>query len=99
MRIFFFPTASRTAPGPTHPPIQWVPGDLSLRVKRSGRETDHSPPSSAEVKKWRGAQLKKSTATTLPLPLSVVCHKVETFKLIACLSIKILLQGIHFELL
>jgi hypothetical protein len=30
--------------------IQWVPGALSLGVKRSGREADHSYPSSAEVK-------------------------------------------------
>jgi hypothetical protein len=30
--------------------IQWIPGSLSLRVKRLGREADHSPPSSAEVK-------------------------------------------------
>jgi hypothetical protein len=30
--------------------IQWVPGALSLGVKRPGREADHSPPSSAEVK-------------------------------------------------
>jgi hypothetical protein len=34
----------------TQPPIQWVPGALSLGVKRSGREADHSPPSSAKVK-------------------------------------------------
>jgi hypothetical protein len=27
-------------------------GDLSLGVKRPGREADHSPPSSAEVKEW-----------------------------------------------
>jgi hypothetical protein len=47
--IFLFTTASRTALGPTHPPIQWVPGALSLGVKRLGREVDHSPPSSAEV--------------------------------------------------
>jgi hypothetical protein len=53
------------------PPIQWVPRALSLGVKRPGREADHSPPSSAEVKEWveqylhspntrpwRGAQLK-----------------------------------------
>jgi hypothetical protein len=32
------------------PPIQCVPGDFFLGVKRPGRETDHSPPSSAEVK-------------------------------------------------
>jgi len=48
--------------------IQWVTGALSLGVKQPGREADHSPPSSAEVKKcvelylhspntssWRGA--------------------------------------------
>jgi hypothetical protein len=45
-------TASRTALGPTQPPIQWVPGAISLGVKRPGREADHSPPSSAEVKEW-----------------------------------------------
>jgi hypothetical protein len=32
------------------PPIQWVPGALSLELKRPGREADHSPPSSAEIK-------------------------------------------------
>jgi hypothetical protein len=48
--IFLFTTASRTALGPTHPPIQWVPRALSLGVKRPGSEADHSPPSSAEVK-------------------------------------------------
>jgi hypothetical protein len=36
--------------GPTQPPIQWVPGALSLGVKRPGSEADYSPPSSAEVK-------------------------------------------------
>jgi hypothetical protein len=68
VRIFLFTTASRTALGPTQLPIQWVPGALSMGVKRQGREADHSPPSSAEVKEcvelylhssntpsWRGA--------------------------------------------
>jgi hypothetical protein len=50
--IFLFTTASRTVQGPTQPPIQWVPRELSLGVKRPGREDDHSPPSSAEVKEW-----------------------------------------------
>jgi hypothetical protein len=48
--IFLFTTASRTVLEPTQPPIQLVPGALSLGVKRPGREADHSPPSSAEVK-------------------------------------------------
>jgi hypothetical protein len=47
--IFLF-TASRTALGPTQPPIQWVPGAPSLGVKRQRREADHSPPSSAQVR-------------------------------------------------
>jgi hypothetical protein len=34
-------TASRTALGPTQPPIQWIPGTLSLGIKRPGREDDH----------------------------------------------------------
>jgi hypothetical protein len=46
----FLITASRTAQEPTQPPIQWVPRALSLGIKRPGREADHSPPSSAEVK-------------------------------------------------
>jgi len=44
-----FATVSRTSLGPTQFPMEWVPGAISLRVKRPGRETDHSPPSSAEV--------------------------------------------------
>jgi hypothetical protein len=35
----------------TQPPIQWVSGAFSPGVKRPGREADHSPPASAEVKK------------------------------------------------
>jgi hypothetical protein len=48
--IFLFTTAFRTALEPTQPTIQWVPGALSLGVKRTVREAHHSPPSSAEVK-------------------------------------------------
>jgi hypothetical protein len=33
------------------PHIQWVPGALSLEVNRPGREADHSPQASTEVKK------------------------------------------------
>jgi len=48
--ILLFTTASGTDLGPTHPPIQWVLGSLSLRVKQLGREADHAPLSSAEVR-------------------------------------------------
>jgi hypothetical protein len=48
--FLLFATASRMTLGPTQPPIQWVPGALSLGVKRPRRETEHLPPSSAEVK-------------------------------------------------
>jgi hypothetical protein len=49
---------SRTALGPTQPPVQWVPVAVSLGVKRPVREADHSPPSSAEVKNaWSYASI------------------------------------------
>jgi hypothetical protein len=47
--IFILGTASRPVLGPTQLPIQWISGALSMGVKRSGREADHSPPSGAEV--------------------------------------------------
>jgi hypothetical protein len=50
MESSVFATASRPALGPTPSPIEWVPGALSLGVKRPVREADHSPPSSDEVK-------------------------------------------------
>jgi hypothetical protein len=31
-------------------PIEWIPEDVSLRVKRPGREADHPHPSNAGVK-------------------------------------------------
>jgi hypothetical protein len=48
--IFLFTTVSRPAQRSIQLTIQWVPGALSLRVKRPEREADHSPQSSAEVK-------------------------------------------------
>jgi hypothetical protein len=79
---FLFTTASRTALGPTQPHIQWVPGALSLGIKRPGREANHSSPSNAEVKEWvelyfhspntpswRGAQLKHRDNSSIKLAL------------------------------
>jgi hypothetical protein len=45
-RDFLHP--SRTARGPTQPPVQWVT-DLFLGVKSLGPVVDHPSPSSAEV--------------------------------------------------
>jgi hypothetical protein len=47
---FLFSTASRSNLGPTQAPIQWVPGALTPGIKRQGREADHSPLFSTEVK-------------------------------------------------
>jgi hypothetical protein len=92
MGSFLFDSASRTALGPTQPPIQWVPGALSMGVKWSGREADHSPPSSAEVKSvWsyvstpsmrlHGVVLSlKNTWTNLPLPLRLIQGEIVCFK-------------------
>jgi hypothetical protein len=61
--IFLFTTTTRTALGPTQPPIQWVPASLSLGVKRPGSEADRPLPPSGEVKNaW-------SYITTLPISL------------------------------
>jgi hypothetical protein len=43
--IFLFSTSSRPVLRFTQPAIQWVP-----RALHPGREADHSPPNSAEVK-------------------------------------------------
>jgi hypothetical protein len=51
VKNFLFSTSSRPALGPTQPPIQWILGALSPGIKRQGHDADHSPPTSAEVKK------------------------------------------------
>jgi hypothetical protein len=50
MGHFLFATTSRSYLGPTQPPINWVPWILSSGVRRSGREADHSLPSTAHIK-------------------------------------------------
>jgi hypothetical protein len=51
VKNFLFSTSSKSVLWSTRPPIQWVPGALSLSVKRPGREADHSPATIADVKK------------------------------------------------
>jgi len=50
MLEFHFATASRPVLGCTQPLIQWAPGILLPKIKRLGREDDHSPPCKTEVK-------------------------------------------------
>jgi hypothetical protein len=50
-RIFSSPRCPDRLWGSTQLPIQWVPEVLSQGVKWLGREADHAPPTSAEVKK------------------------------------------------
>jgi hypothetical protein len=47
---FLFSTASKLALGPTKPHVQKLPEAAYPRVKQQGRESDHSPPFSAEFK-------------------------------------------------
>jgi hypothetical protein len=66
MLFFLISAASRPALGLTQAPIQWVPGALTLGIKRPGRVAEQSPPSSAEVKnEW-------SYTSTLPVRLNGV---------------------------
>jgi len=48
--IYLFDTVSRSALGPTQPPIQWLTRALFLGIKPPRREADHAPPSSTKVK-------------------------------------------------
>jgi hypothetical protein len=102
--IFLHTTVSRLALEPTQPPIQWVPGALSMEVKLPGREADHSPPSSAEVKEcaqlhlhspnkpsWRGAQSKYRDNFTFTIDLLCVFTVVVNWEfLTACFTFKIM---------
>jgi hypothetical protein len=81
----------QTSSGSTQPPIQWVPGALSLWVKRLGCEADHSPATSVEVRKmwfytftpympsWHSAYLVKYRENfTLPLSISIIPISLDT---------------------
>lgn len=47
--IFLFVTKSKPAVDPTQPPVQWYRGYF-VRCNAASRRTNHSPPSSVEVK-------------------------------------------------
>jgi hypothetical protein len=47
---FLLASVPRPALRPTQPPVQWEQGILSWGKARPGRDTDHSLPSSADVK-------------------------------------------------
>jgi len=48
--IVLFSKGSRLPLGPTHPPpIQWMPGVLSLGIKQLVYKAEHSSPSGVEV--------------------------------------------------
>jgi hypothetical protein len=51
VKNFLFSKSPTLALSSSQPPIQWVPGALSPGVKQPGHEVDHSPPTSAELKK------------------------------------------------
>jgi hypothetical protein len=53
-KICIFSTAPKPALRLTHPPLQWVREVNFSGVKQQGREADHSPPSSTEVKNGGG---------------------------------------------
>jgi len=50
VRTIPFTTMFRLALWPYQPPIQWVPGNLSLGIKQPRHEADYSPPPCDKVK-------------------------------------------------
>jgi hypothetical protein len=67
---------------PTQPPIQWVPGDLSLGLKRPEREDDHPSPSGTAIKnEWSYT----STPEYVSMAWCLVKHRDNfTFTLYVC---------------
>jgi hypothetical protein len=61
----------QTALGPTQPPNQRVKEDIFRGVKPPGRESDHSPPSNAEV---------KNCVSIPPLPDTPSCRGIQLIR-------------------
>jgi hypothetical protein len=75
-----FVSIIQTGSGLTQPPVQRVPGVLSLGVKRPGREADHSPPSCADVE---NASRYTSTPQYVFMALYLVKHR-DNFTFTVC---------------
>jgi hypothetical protein len=74
-RLFSSPKVSRPAAGPTQPRMQWV-ADIFLWVKQLGREANHFPPCSVEVRNvwhWMATQC-------MPLWLAPGLFYLQVFK-------------------
>jgi hypothetical protein len=107
LQIFLFTTMSRPALESTQPPLQWVPGALSLEVKQPGHEADHSALSSAKAKNARnytstpplclhGIVLSYSTGTSLPLcRIKLFRTGVSSPTVYACLLLTSTLQNLR----
>jgi hypothetical protein len=63
IKFFHFSTMSRPDFGPTQARIEWVSFAICPGIKQRGRETDHSFPSSAEVKNDRAVPLLPRTSS------------------------------------
>jgi hypothetical protein len=77
VKNFLFSVSSRPALGSTQHPIQWVP-----RVKRPRREADHSPPTSAEVKKiwiYTSTPSYAFIGTNLPFILHILVYNKTSY--------------------
>jgi hypothetical protein len=72
--ICLFSKPSRPSPGPAQAPLRKIIGELLSVVTRTGRETDHSPPSNAEGKnEW--------SYTSTP-PCAFIVYKEVTYTFI-----------------
>jgi hypothetical protein len=72
-----FTTAFGPALVPTQPPIQRVPGALTLGIKRQGHGADYSSPSSSEIKNVWSYTSTPNTPSWLPLPKYLIhIHRV-----------------------
>jgi hypothetical protein len=89
----FVSSLSRPVLEPIQPPIQWVLGALSPEVKWQEREADHSPLTSAEVKKtWIYTSIPW-TAPHLVLPYTHLCMRNSVLKMLLFLCFFSLFKG------